>query len=440
MSQFYNEHAEKSVLAAFMLEDTQDMTQLMPEDFYFEEHRQIFEAMIRLMGERKKPDLVNLSDMLRKLYGQREDALTNKAIEIQRADSLGAQYRLNEHIAIIKAAAQRRRVFTILNDGRKELRDEETDTGVVIDKMRQELRDVVITSHTWETMPSVLKETFEALGRRSRGEEPSMPSGISELDRTTTGFHKGELTIIGARPAVGKSALGAHIALATAKNGYKVGIVSREMTSVQYGTRILLRETGIESNKMRTGNLDLDDWTKVADAMGLYAEYNVNFMFTTRYIEDLRMEVQKKVDKQELDMLMVDYLQLMQTKKRFDQDYLRVGYISKMLKDMTIDFGISVIALAQVGRSSDGTMPTLAELRGSGDIEQDADNVIFMHRPQNAEDKFVPPDLRGTFEILKQNEKQLIALGVAKQRQGKVGNVCVIFDPARMRFTAIGER
>ena len=176
--------------------------------------------------------------------------------------------------------------------------------------------------------------------------------------------------------------------------------------------------------------------------MGYVSQYPVAFIFTTRYIEDLRMEVQKKVDAGELDLLMVDYTQLMQARQRFDKDYLRIGYVSKMLKDMTTDFNIAVIAPAQVARSRENEMPTLSDLRGSGDLEQDADNVIFLHRPKDARDKYVHPDDKASFDQLTKSGLQYIAVDVAKQRQGETGTTAVIFDPARMRYTAIdrGER
>ena len=158
-------------------------------------------------------------------------------------------------------------------------------------------------------------------------------------------------------------------------------------------------------------------------------------MFSTRFIEDLRMEVQNKVDRGKLDLLVVDYLQLLQSKQRFEKDYQRIAYVSKMLKDMTTDLNIAIIALAQVGRSSDGSMPTLSELRGSGDIEQDADNVIFMHKPESSNDRFVHPDHRGVPEALAQKGMNYIALNVAKQRQGETGTIAVVFHPARMQFT-----
>lgn len=436
---FFNEKAERLVIAAFITDtDCQkDIPQLVKADFFNPDIQKLFAAILSLYIDKKTIDLVTLSDRLRQMYGNEETALLNLAIDVVKEGEVIARYRCKDHIAIIKDLSLRRTIFDIMGSAKDELMHSENETSTVLEKVRQALRDITVTSHTWMSLNEVLAETYAVLEKRSRGDEAIMPSGIATLDRCTTGFHKGELTIIGARPAVGKSALGAHIALMTAQNGYKVGICSREMTSVQYGTRILSRDADIDNQKMRTGELDVDDWGKIASVLGLYSNMNVSFMFSTRFIEDLRMEVQRKVDMGEMDMLVVDYLQLMQSKQRFEKDYQRIGYISKMLKDMTTDFNISVVALAQVGRGSEGSMPTLAELRGSGDIEQDADNVIFMHKPTDVEDKYVRPSDKEMYQNLANGGMQYMVLGVAKQRQGETGAVSVVFNPARMRFMAI---
>ena len=436
---FFNSEAEKSVLAFFVTDkSSQDyMGQLIEADFYHEEHQKIYRAIQTLWADKKDADLISMSDQMLKLYGKDEAVLTSLLIEISTQFSLGASWMIKNHIEIIKAAAMRRRMFEIINGAKNNLMDGTADASVILDEVRQKLRDVVVTKHAWKSIGDVLVESYLAVERRANGEEKTMPSGIPMLDRNTTGFHRGELTIIGARPSVGKSALGAFAALSSAEAGYKVGICSREMTSEQYGARILARDSGVEGNKLRTGDLDPDDWTRLAESLSLSANLNVSFLFTVRHIEDLRMEVQKMVDSGKLDMLVVDYLQLMHSRQKFDKEYQRIGHVSKMLKDMTTDFNISILALAQVGRSSDGTMPTLAELRGSGDIEQDADNVLFLHRPADPMDKYVKPCDRDMFPELQKKGMKYMAINIAKQRQGDLCTLAVIFDPKRMRFTAI---
>lgn len=441
-SMFVNQTAEKAIIGLIASDNSfSDVTvQLLEDDFAVEDHRLIFGTMRRMYAAKTPIDFVTLNAEYTKTYEQETaKRLTMMTVEYAN-ETIMARYHLKQYISLIQSASMRRKVLGILDASKKRLTETSDETTVILDQIRQNLRDVVITNHSWKSISDVLMATMEMLDKRSKGEETTIPSGITCLDSSTTGFHRGELTVIGARPAVGKSAFGAHIALAAAERGYKVGICSREMTDVQYGTRILSRDAGIDNKHLRTGELELEEWESIAAAIGQTSNLNVNFMFTARYIEDLRMEVQKKVDAGELDMLMVDYLQLMQTRQKFDGDWLRIGYISKMLKDMTVDFNIAVVALAQVGRSVENTMPTLADLRGSGDIEQDADNVIFLHRPREATDKYVRPGDKTVFEQVVNSGLQYIAVNIAKQRQGEIGTMAVIFDPGKMRYTPIERR
>lgn len=130
----------------------------------------------------------------------------------------------------------------------------------------------------------------------------------------------------------------------------------------------------------------------------------------------------------------------MLSKRKFEKDYQRIGYITKTLKDMSTDLNIAVIALAQVGRETEKAMPSLADLRGSGDLEQDADNVIFLHRPESADDKSLNPRDIPDFDAIRAGGKQVIIAGVAKQRQGEIGKCTMIFDPARMTYYGIERR
>lgn len=438
MNVFRSDEAERAALGIFLTreESQKNIGYLLSSDFSNPVYRKLFEAVQTLYADKRQIDIVTVCDQLQKMFGAQESILSSQLFEIVNDSFVGA-WALEGHIKIIKDAAMRRQLMEILQKAEKDLSDEGIETGLILEKTRQELRDIVATPHKWKSMADVLIETNQALEDRASGKEAAMPSGVQTIDRFTSGFHRGELTIIGARPSVGKSAFGAHIALSTSENGYKVGICSREMTAVQYGTRIISRGAEVDSSRLRSGKLDDEDWYQIAQALGLYGSMNVSFVFSTRYIEDLRMEVQSKADAGELDMLVVDYVQLMQSKQRFDKDYLRIGYVSKMLKDMSVDCNISVIALAQVGRASEGTMPTLAELRGSGDLEQDADNVVFLHRPADDSDRYVRPSDRMLFSALQSQGMQYMAVNIAKQRQGETGTVSVVFNPRRMIFTPI---
>lgn len=441
-SSFVNETAEIAVLYAILNDPKQKgrIMQLTKDDFYKSEHQKIFKAMQSMFLAKKEIDLVTVTAAMAEMYGAESGKLGEIAMKIASDFNVGSAWAINSHIETLKSCALRRHVYLIVNSAQKKLEDDSEDTSAVLESVRQQLRDAVVTRHSWKSISDVMVETFEALEKRSRGEELSMPSGVAGLDAAMSGFHPGEYTIVGARPSVGKSALGAQIALSTAQNGYKVGICSREMTSVQYGTRILSYGSEVDPKKLRKGDLDPDDWVQIAQAVNLFSHTNISFMFTAKLVEDLRMEVQKKVDSGDLDMLVIDYVQLLRTKQKFEKDFLRIAYISKMLKDMAVDFGISIIGLAQVNRSAENTMPTLAELRGAGDLEQDADNVIFLHRPKDASDPCVRPQDKAMFPHLKQSGIQYMAIKIAKQRQGETGIIATLFNPKRMRFSMIHQQ
>lgn len=438
MSEFYNLDAERSVLTIFSLGKFDKFVgELEAMDFYDPDHRQIFTAMKALVLDRKTVNYPGVAESLTRLYGT--DDLMAKLMHIvseTQRTQVNGEFTLKQNIEILKSQTMRRSVYAIVSEARDNLLDGTNDTQSVLEKTRQSLRDVVTTGHTWRPMSDVLMSTFERLERRAKGLEKSIPSGIPLLDRYTSGIHKGELTVIGARPAVGKSALGAHMALSAAKAGYKVAICSREMSDVQYGTRILARTADVRNHALRNGSFTDTEWTQLTDALQIHGGLPIEFMFSTRYIEDLRMEVQKKVDTDGLDLLVVDYMQLMQSKQRFQKDFERIAYVSKTLKDMTIDMNIAIIALAQVGRSAQGDMPTMAELRGSGDIEQDADNILFMHNPKPG-DPYINPADKDMLVGLEMQKLRYIALNLAKQRQGDTITVNLIFNPARMTFTEI---
>lgn len=438
---FHNELAEKSILGLLLTKPNlqrQIIPELRPEDFESPDHQKIFRVFEGMFAEKKEIDFVTAGDQISETYdADTAGTLTQKMAENAQAMIPDVEYHFMAYVEIIKKASKRRRARAIFEGATTDLLTTPEDSDSIIEKVRQQLRDIESGGDSWTPIDQVIWDTYRLLERRKKGDEPIMPSGIPPFDRLVSGFFKGELTIIGARPAVGKSAMGMQIAMAAAERGFKVAYVSREMTGDQYGIRLLSRNTDVTTQRMRTGSLSDDDWQQIATATGPISKLPVRLGFTTRYVEDLRMEVQQLVDEGQLDLLVVDYVQLMETKRRCDQEYQRIGYVSKLLKALTVDFHIAVVALAQVGRSSDKTMPSLSDLRGSGELEQDADNVIFLHRPESADDPSVNPRDRRIFDELEPKGLQYISLKIAKQRQGQTGIVNVVFDPSHMRYVPL---
>ena len=230
------------------------------------------------------------------------------------------------------------------------------------------------------------------------------------------------------------------MALAAAKNGARVAICSREMTDVQYGQRLISSAAYIDGMRIRTGDLHESEWPLLGDAMAELSALPIEFMFTVRTVEDLRQECVRLKEQSGLDVLVVDYLQLMDSAGSFEKEYLRIGKISHALQALAHDLNIVVLALAQVGRSAQNAMPTLAELRGSGDMEQDADGVIFLHRPENAQDRTVHPLDKSRFDEFKLMGYEYISIHIAKQRNACTGYINILFEPSKMRYYAIERK
>lgn len=413
---------------------------LKASDFNYKEHATIYSTMLALFNAGKSIDLVSVAGAL--LESPENDKLDELLADCVATKICSTEWQALQYIESMKKMAFRRSLFNIFETEKAALLEDTNDAENIIESARQKLRDLAsLSNYSWMDMMSVLINAHEHIEKVDKGEEKAIPTGVFGLDSFMMGLHKGELTILGARPAVGKSALGMHIALAAAEAGFKVGVCSREMTDIQYGTRVLARDVSFPTERLRKGGLEDGDWEQINDSYSHYANLDVSFTFQTSTAEDLRMEVQKKVDSNEIDFLVVDYVQLMQTKRKFEMDYQRIGYVTKMLKDMSVKFNIAILALAQVGRSSEGSMPTMAELRGSGDIEQDADNIIFMHRPSDPKDKSIDPRDEDLFKTLlantNQNKPQYIALETAKQRQGNIGCTSVLFYPGNMTYKPI---
>jgi replicative DNA helicase len=211
------------------------------------------------------------------------------------------------------------------------------------------------------------------------------------------------------------------------------------MSPIQYLKRLMAAYSGVEGKKLRTGQgITTDEWERLGDACSELAGWNMPFTFSVRTIEELAAEARRRKDTKGLDLLIVDYMQLLKVQRPVESDFVRVSTVSHEIKRLALDLDIPILALAQVTRpESKGklTMPTLDTLRGSGDIEQDADNVLFLHRPENPADDSINPKHASVAEAcMRGNQNQYVVLNIAKQRNGTNRMIDMIFDPAHMVY------
>lgn len=411
---------------------------LSETDFYYPENGKLYRSIQAVVAKRMHVDLITVDSVFSELFPMEQKVLAKAMAEAMQMQ-IRAFRNLDDYITIVKSLSERRQSIRRFESIATSLRDPTQDVASVLASMEAE--DSVSRGRgKWESLQDVLMATYGYLERRQAGQIKSITTGLACIDAMIGGFFDGELTVIGARPSVGKSAFGANIALAAAKKGFRVGIVSREMTDIQYGARMLSHEAWINGMKMRKGDINGDDWASLAEGMTILGGLPLDFLFSGGTVEDLAIDVRRRVKRNELDLLIVDYLQLMETSSKYQQEHLRVGHISTTLKHLATDCNIPVVALAQVNRDTDGQMPTLKSLKASGDIEQDADGVIFLHRPSSPDDPYVDPKDRPHFATFAEKGFTYICIGVAKQRQGTIGRATVLFDAAHMRYLEIDRR
>lgn len=432
------------ILASGKADSSLIAARLSPNEFYAGELRQLFAACVGIINARQPVNLQRLDEWLTRNAGAEKAAqLMPVAVNLCAAHHLEG-WRLADCVSIVAEGAQRRGLIKAGEALSAGAADEKRDLTELTDRAMAFLNSNTRSRIERHTLSDTCLEAYEAAEKQIK----PYPTGIKYLDAAMCGgLHPGEFTILGARPAVGKSAVLLHMAQKCAEAGAKVVFVSMEMSTRQIGTRVLAAKSDINAGALRSGKpLSPEAWTHLADAMCYVSESVGNNLEIIACggmsVEELRSEIITLADANACDVLFVDYLQLLRTRQNVKSDFERLGIVSRALKGLTIDLGIAVVAAAQVLRQGNGGVPRapgLDELRGSGDMEQDADNVLLLHAPVSGEDSTLKTssytdNYKGLFEGLNANAHRLITIQIAKQRQGETGRIWAIFNPSRMAF------
>jgi len=438
MTDISNLDAERSVIGSLINDiRVQDQTmRLTSEDFTQREYRLAFAEIQRLRAEKKPIDLMTVTD---KMDG------TVTSIIISAIQQTPVTFNCASYVDLVLDASMRRRAATVAETLYRAMVDRQSDAQGELATARSKLADLGLTGASdWVSATDIAMRTLDELERRSRGELKPIQSGIPDLDYITGGFFPGELTIIGAKPGVGKSVFGMMVAIHAAQTGFHSGVCSLEMMDTQYGQRLLSNLSGVDGMKLRKAEgIDAEDWKLLTEAALILSRTPTAFMFQTRFVEDLVLAVRNKIDRDGLDILVVDYLQLVRTRQRTESERLSVAMVSWALKCLAVECRIPVIALAQLRRPEQAAaskMPTMRDLRESGNLEADADNIILLHEPDGPDDQYVYKDDKAAFDQLRKDGNRYIALKIEKQRQGSTGVVSVLFKPSRMKYLQIERR
>jgi len=300
-------------------------------------------------------------------------------------------------------------------------RDGEIDD--IIDDVITELQSInMYRTNKSRNVKEISMDYIDLLSDRKQNLGKEIKSGLAKMDNVLGGFHKKEVTLIGARPSVGKSAFGLQIACHAAKTK-RVVFVSLEMADIQILERMVARFSGIEHWKLKTGKLERGDWETVTQAMDYANELKLSIDTTIRTIGQLRTKILS--DRPEL--VIVDYIGLMSdNSKKFKDKREEMSSITHKLKATALDYDVPIIALAQLGRDSQERKPNLSSLRDSGSLEEDADNVIFLHRLNDAD--------KENFVSLTSGNLQPMLIMIEKQRNGECLWIKAGFNGSKFQF------
>ena len=294
---------------------------------------------------------------------------------------------------ILKEYTKKREVFNLAKQMQMEVRNIE-DSDIFIEKAISELQKIEFQTEKDESFAEQVAKTAEMIETSIRKKKSyDYYTGFFDLDALTDGLHQGELTVIGARPGVGKTTFSLQIAEKIASKNKNVAYVSLEMSEEQIIQKIIARKTRVNSRKIRNGDLMQEEIDKIGLACGEVSELPISILTKANTIQQIEIEARRMKNRDKLDLLVIDYLQLVRNMGNFKSREQEVADISRTLKLLSLELEIPIIALCQLNRNASKNEPTLADIRESGSIEQDADNVIFLYQ-QNIEDNIVTVDLQ----------------------------------------------
>ena len=437
MSAFENYDAETAVIGSMLqdLEAVKKARVLSSTDFFRPEYQSVYIVCMSLFHRGEPVDLVTVAGELQK----RHSAVTPEML-MEAVRRVPSTVNAEAYVSSVKEASNRRKIAEL---GRKMMHDAADggmDLSEILDAARGDLRKLVNGGGKWLTAQDLAFKTIDWLETLQKGDRPVVKSGVADLDWMIGGFYPGELEIIGARPGVGKSAFALQIILSAAQAGKKVALISQEMSPQAIGERIASRLSGVSGARLHKGEeLNPDEWADVMDGLNILSNQPFYSRYSVRSIEQLWQDVQTLYDREGLDMLVVDYMQLVHSDRKTAGRVEEVELVSNSLKTIAMELNIPVVGLAQVRRSGsrEAVMPVMDELKGSGALEQDASKIILLHRPESNDDACLDEDGIELKVRLENQGKQLIVADVAKHREGQTGMVRMAFDPDKMSYTCI---
>lgn len=414
---------EEAVLGALLIESKayQEIEDILtPNDFYSEKNQIIYKAIVSLSVKRNPIDMLTVVQEL-KSSGEL-DVIGGPLYIADLSDKIASSAHIIYHAQIISQKAKSRKLIRIASELSVKAYDETLDVEETLEELEMSLTELASNSSDCQSvsMGEALTEAMETASKtqelREKGIQVAIPTGLNTLnDILAGGWSAPDLIILGARPSMGKSQHSLSFAKAAAEAGKEVLFVSIEMKRTQLVNRYLLEDDRINSRHLKSGQMSTEEWSAMDERAGQLWNLKLNIAdhHNIRYINNLKSEARRLKRKGKLQMMIIDYLGLIRINMKFQSRQLEIGYITGELKNLAKELDIPIILLSQLNRPMKGTAikePQLEDLRESGDIEQDADIVLFIHKPD-----YYNPDVQDSKGVLWKGRGKLI---LSKYREG----------------------
>lgn len=414
---------EEAVLGALLIESKayQEIEDILtPNDFYSEKNQIIYKAIVSLSVKRNPIDMLTVVQEL-KSSGEL-DVIGGPLYIADLSDKIASSAHIIYHAQIISQKAKSRKLIRIASELSVKAYDETLDVEETLEELEMSLTELASNSSDCQSvsMGEALTEAMETASKtqelREKGIQVAIPTGLNTLnDILAGGWSAPDLIILGARPSMGKTQHSLSFAKAAAEAGKEVLFVSIEMKRTQLVNRYLLEDDRINSRHLKSGQMSTEEWSAMDERAGQLWNLKLNIAdhHNIRYINNLKSEARRLKRKGKLQMMIIDYLGLIRTNMKFQSRQLEIGYITGELKNLAKELDIPIILLSQLNRPMKGTAikePQLEDLRESGDIEQDADIVLFIHKPD-----YYNPDVQDSKGVLWKGRGKLI---LSKYREG----------------------
>ncbi|MBO6233277.1 MAG: replicative DNA helicase [Clostridia bacterium] len=429
--------AEQAVIGSMLTDFDAVVTaieMLKPEDFYREDNKIIFVAIVSLFNKGEPVDIITVKSELESM-GKFEN-IGGIEYLAELPDKVPTTANVTKYIKIVEEKSTLRQLIKTANEIIDLGYDTTEDVDAIVESAEKKIFDTIQNKNqkSYTPLKDVLVDSFTQLEELYNRKQhvTGVPSGFTELDYKTAGFHGSELILIAARPAMGKSAFVLNIATnAALKANVPVAIFSLEMSKEQMVNRILCSEAMVDSNKVRTGKLEEDDWTKLAEAIGPLSEAEIYIDDTPGIsVTEIRSKCRKLKMEKNIGLVIIDYLQLVQASgRKGGSREQEISEISRSLKILAKEIGVPVIALSQLSRAVEQRpdhRPMLSDLRESGAIEQDADLVMFLYR-----DDYYNPE---------SEKKDIAEVIIAKHRGGSTGTLDLLWLGSYTKFVNLEKR